>query len=323
LLRSNRIDGASGLFIVKDAIPVLLFPQATIASNEPGTHGEKFVEGLITKIGERSRFVLVDPHIPRRAGAACTATRAGEAETFVKPCPFRFHTVDLMEKHPDISVIIPVLNEARCIAQTLESLRAAKPREIIVVDGGSHDATPEQAQRADLLVASPPGRAIQMNSGAAQARGDLMLFLHADCSLEANWAAAIERCLANKKVIAGCFSMRTRADGILYRSIDWCATARVRLTGLIYGDQGLFLRRRDFMRIGGFPSFKFMEDVFFSRTLRRLGRIEVVPQTIFVSPRRWQRYGLVRQTLRNWTLTGLASAGVPPDQLARYYPTVR
>src|SRR5205807_4252213 len=108
--------------------------------------------------------------------------------------------------------------------------------------------------------------------------------------------------------------MRVRAEGSLYRLIDACAAARVRLTGLVYGDQGLFVRRDLFERVGGFPLLRLMEDVFLSRTLRRLGRVVVAPRRLFVSPRRWQRTGLVRQTLRNWTLTALAAGGVHPDR---------
>jgi hypothetical protein len=124
-------------------------------------------------------------------------------------------------------------------------------------------------------------------------------------------------------VIAGCFSMRIDAEGVLYRAIDGCATARVRWTGIVYGDQGLFVRRADFVRLGGFPAVRFMEDVLISRRLRREGRVIVLPERIVVSPRRWQRVGIVRQTLRNWTLTGLALAGVSPDRLASHYPAVR
>jgi hypothetical protein len=117
--------------------------------------------------------------------------------------------------------------------------------------------------------------------------------------------------------------MTVRSGGLLYRSIDACATARVRLTGLVYGDQGLFLRRADFERVGGFPPLRFMEDVFLSRALRRLGRVVVSRRRIFVSPRRWRQAGLVRQTLRNWALTALAALGVHPDRLALFYPVVR
>src|SRR5207237_8897025 len=117
--------------------------------------------------------------------------------------------------------------------------------------------------------------------------------------------------------------MRVQARGTLYRSIDLCATARVRLTGLVYGDQGLFLRRDQFQRFGGFPSVRLMEDLYFSKELRRHGRIAVARRRVFVSPRRWQRAGPLRQTLRNWTLTALAAGGVHPNRLAEFYPALR
>jgi rSAM/selenodomain-associated transferase 2 len=218
---------------------------------------------------------------------------------------------------------MPTLNEARCLADTLLLLRQHQPHEILVVDGGSSDDTCRLAGAADRLLHGPRGRAAQMNLGAAHATGDVLLFLHADCSLEAGALAEAERCLRGRRVAAGCFRMAVRAHGLLYRSIGACATARTRLTGLVYGDQGLFLRRDLFARLGGFPPLHLLEDLFFSRELRRHGRIVVAPRRIFVSPRRWQRAGLVRQTVRNWLLTVLAAGGVHPDRLAAFYPAVR
>lgn len=223
-----------------------------------------------------------------------------------------------------VSVIIPALNEEACLGETLALLREHRPREIIVVDGGSSDATCRLAEHgADRLLHGPRGRAAQMNHGAAQAQGDTLLFLHADCSLEVGALEEAERLLRLRGVAAGCFAMTVRAVGLLYRSIDCCATARVRLTGLAYGDQGLFLSRDLFQRLGGFPPLRLMEDLFFSRQLRRQGRVVVAGKRIFVSPRRWQAVGLVRQTVRNWTLTALAAGGVHPDRLATFYPAVR
>jgi rSAM/selenodomain-associated transferase 2 len=222
-----------------------------------------------------------------------------------------------------VSVIIPTLNEQGCLHETLELLRGQRPHQIIVVDGGSTDATYRLAADADLVVQGPPGRALQMNLGAAHASGDCLLFLHADCSLEEGALAEAEQHLRTRGVAGGCFTMKVRAHGLLYRSIDVCATARVRLTGLAYGDQGLFIRRDCFQRLGGFPQLRLMEDLFFSRRLRREGRIVVARRRIFVSPRRWQQAGLIRQTLRNWTLTGLAATGLQPDRLAKFYPVVR
>jgi rSAM/selenodomain-associated transferase 2 len=222
-----------------------------------------------------------------------------------------------------VSVIIPTLNEESCLTETLHALKLQQPREIIVADGGSTDATRWAAAKADCFLDAPRGRAAQMNAGAAAAVGDVFLFLHADCVPEAGALCTAERLLLRPGVTAGCYRMRVCAEGPLYRMIDACATARVRLTGLMYGDQGLFVRREVFQRVGGFPSLRLMEDVFISRTLRRLGRVVVAPPRVFVSPRRWQRAGLVRQTLRNWTLTALAAGGVHPDRLAAFYPTVR
>jgi rSAM/selenodomain-associated transferase 2 len=222
-----------------------------------------------------------------------------------------------------VSVIIPTLNEESCLAETLRALRPQGPREIIVADGGSSDGTRRAASGADLFLDAPRGRATQMNAGAARAGGDVLLFLHADCRPEDGALAEAERLLRRPGVAAGCFRMRVGAEGPLYRLIDACATARVRLTGLVYGDQGLFVRRDVFQRAGGFPPLRLMEDVFLSRALRRLGRVVVAPRRLFVSPRRWQRAGLVRQTLRNWALTALATGGVHPDRLAVFYPVVR
>jgi rSAM/selenodomain-associated transferase 2 len=222
-----------------------------------------------------------------------------------------------------ISVIIPTLNEAGCLPDTLRSVRAESPAEIIVVDGGSTDATCRMAGQADLLLHSPRGRAVQMNHGAAHATGDVLLFLHADCTLEAGALRAAERSLGEPGVAAGCYCMTVTAPGLIYRLIERCATARVRLAGLIYGDQGLFIERIRFSRIGGFPPVRLMEDVLISKRLRREGRIIVAPSRVFVSPRRWQRQGVLRQTLRNWTLTALAAGGVHPDRLAGFYPLVR
>jgi rSAM/selenodomain-associated transferase 2 len=222
-----------------------------------------------------------------------------------------------------VSIIIPTLNEESCLAQTLENARQLRPREIIVVDGGSSDATACLASKADVFLQGVRGRALQMNLGAARAGGETLLFLHADCFLESGALEEAEQLLDRRPIIAGCYSMSVRAGGWLFHSIAACATARVRLTGLAYGDQGLFIRRAQFQKLGGFPPLSFMEDLYFSRQLRRLGRIVVARRRIFVSPRRWQREGLIRQTLRNWMLTALAAGGMHPDRLAAFYPAMR
>lgn len=222
-----------------------------------------------------------------------------------------------------LSIILPTFNESATIASTIASLREQDPAEIVVVDGGSTDATIAQARDADRIFQAPRGRAFQMNEGARQSQGDLLLFLHADCTLQPGALSAIEKTLQRPTVIAGCFSMRVQAAGFGFRAVDGCATARVRLTGIAYGDQGLFLRRTDFERLGGFPAVPFLEDVLFCQKLARQGRVVVLPQKIFVSPRRWRKVGLIHQSLRNWTLTALGLMGVAPERLAQYYPPLR
>ena len=223
-----------------------------------------------------------------------------------------------------ISVIIPTLNEEAALPVTLAAVRRQSPHEIIVADGGSTDGTIARAKGlADGIVTGERGRAAQMNRGASSATGDALLFLHADCALEDKSLAEIGHWLKNPNVSAGCFRMFVPGRNPLYRGIGACASARARLFGIVYGDQGLFLRREMFVKAGGFPQLRLMEDVYLSLRLRKMGRVVVARRRITASPRRWQEVGVVRQTLRNWALTALAACGTHPDQLARYYPDVR
>ena len=222
-----------------------------------------------------------------------------------------------------VSIIIPTLNESAVLAATIEGLRQLRPHEIIVADGGSGDATRKAAGSADLFLQAQRGRASQMNAGAARASGDVLLFLHADCSLEEGALDMAKNCLRRPRVAAGCFTMDVQGANVFYRWMERVANARVRLAGLIYGDQGMFLNRTLFEKVGGFPGLRFMEDVALSRRLRRLGRMVVAPARIHVSPRRWQHAGILRQTVSNWTMLALAAVGVHPDRLAEHYPKVR
>lgn len=228
-----------------------------------------------------------------------------------------------MSTPPSISVIIPTLNEAERIAEVIDSTRAAGDCEIIVVDGGSDDGTFDRAASADKCLATPAGRATQQNAGAVAATGDVLLFLHADCRLPATALASIRSALTDDWVIAGCFRQHIDAPGWRYRLIERGNAARVRLFKWAYGDQAIFVRRSVFTEVGGFPSLKLMEDLYLMKTLKRRGRIALLGDRVETSARRWQKKGLVRQTLRNWTLITLAQLGVSPDWLARFYPHVR
>jgi rSAM/selenodomain-associated transferase 2 len=221
----------------------------------------------------------------------------------------------------NVSIIIPTLNEQDHVARAVNSALGTGAHEVIVVDGGSHDETCKLAGESGALVFSgPAGRAVQQNAGAHRATGDVLLFLHADNWLDPGSVEQIEVALADQTIPGGAFRQRIEADGLLYRLIERGNGVRVAWRGLPYGDQGIFVRRTLFDRIGGFPETRLMEDLLFGKALRQTGRPILLPGPIHVSPRRWERHGVVRQTLRNWGLLAARSLGAPPDRLARHYP---
>jgi rSAM/selenodomain-associated transferase 2 len=219
-----------------------------------------------------------------------------------------------------VSVIIPTLNEAAIVTESVAHALALGPYEVIIADGGSDDGTARLAQAAGAtVVTAPRGRAIQQNAGARRAQGDVFLFLHADTHLAADGLAQIERALAEPRVGCGAFRQAIEADGRLYRWLERANACRAAQRGLPYGDQGIFVRRELFDAVGGFPELKLMEDVFLMRRLRRRTRPVLLPGPLYVSPRRWQRRGVIRQTVVNWSLLAAARLGVHPDRLARFY----
>ncbi|QDV33058.1 TIGR04283 family arsenosugar biosynthesis glycosyltransferase [Tautonia plasticadhaerens] len=224
-----------------------------------------------------------------------------------------------------VSVIIPTLEEAATIATCLDHLASQGADEVIVADGDSADGTADLAQASGArVVRSPRGRGVQQNRGASQAGGDVLLFLHADCRLEAGSVSRLRRFVGRcPKVPGGCFRMRVDAPDLPFRTIDAAAHLRAGLAGLPYGDQGVFVPRWAFDRVGGFPEVPLMDDVYLALRLRSLGRIALLPERIYVSPRRWRRHGILGQSLRNWSLTAAAASGVSPGVLSRFYPIVR
>ena len=223
-----------------------------------------------------------------------------------------------------VSIIVPALNEAPGIGAALDRAQQTGAGEVIVVDGGSDDDTVEIARsRGCRVLEGPRGRAAQQNLGARAARGDVLLFLHADNWLAPDALAQVERAMSHPGVVAGAFRQRIEADGLPFRLLEHGNALRVRVLQLAYGDQGIFLRRETFESVGGFPQVRLMEDVLLSKKLRRRGQIVLLPGPLHVSARRWRQYGVIRQTARNWVLLTATALGASPDRLADFYPIHR
>lgn len=224
-----------------------------------------------------------------------------------------------------ISVIVPVLNEESVIGKTLSALRRGPDEELLVVDGGSDDRTAEIAnQFASSAIISPRGRARQMNAGAEAASGDILLFLHADCGLPDGAYDNMRATLQDNTIAAGAFDLSIDHPAIGFRVIEWGANLRSHLTGIPYGDQGLFMRTELFRKMGGYADIPLMEDIELGHRLKRQGRIVFVRPSITTSPRRWLAEGLVYTTFRDWARAiGYSAFGLSPWRLSKHYRHVR
>jgi rSAM/selenodomain-associated transferase 2 len=219
-----------------------------------------------------------------------------------------------------VSVIIPALNEETHIVATLQSVRAGRPHEIIVVDRGSADNTRAIAQTAGaMLIQSTPGRARQMNAGAARATGNVLLFLHADTLLPENWTRVVTETLGQPGVVAGSFGFRIAEEFAGRRLVEWTTNLRSRWFQNPYGDQTQFLRRALFEELGGFADLPIMEDYELNQRLRRRGRAATSATTAITSGRRWKKLGVIRTTLINKMIITGFHLGMCPHKLARFY----
>lgn len=225
-----------------------------------------------------------------------------------------------MEK---ISVIIPTLNEEAVIGLALQSIRETSEVEIIVVDGGSQDQTLEIARRYAETLSSGLGRGRQMNKGARHARGKILLFLHADSILPAMALSQISNTLKDPEVVGGAFRLGINTKKLLLRMVATFANWRTAITRIPYGDQGIFVRRSVFEKIGGYSDQALMEDLEFSRRLKRQGRLVLLPDRVLTSSRRWDQEGIFYTTVRNQVLVFLYFLGVSPEHLARWYRRIR
>ena len=220
-----------------------------------------------------------------------------------------------------LSIIVPALNEAGCIRELLRQLQAlrAQGHEVIVVDGGSCDATVALAQPlVDQLLPAPAGRALQMNIGAQAARGRVLWFVHADTRVPEKAAPVIIESVAHAAGW-GRFDVRLSGDRLLLRLVERMMNWRSRFTGIATGDQGIFVTRELFERVGGFAAMPLMEDIDLSRRLKREQRPLCLRDTLTSSSRRWEQKGIVRTIALMWVLRLAYFLGVPPARLAMHY----
>ncbi|TGN37956.1 TIGR04283 family arsenosugar biosynthesis glycosyltransferase [Marinobacter confluentis] len=230
-----------------------------------------------------------------------------------------------MPQRFSLSVIVPVWREAETIEATLASLQALlssgdeQRHEIIVVDGGSDDGTASQARPfCDRVIVSEPGRAVQMNAGAAVASGDVLLFLHADTRLP---ASALDRLadFAVSPAAWGRFDVRLTGNRRLFRVIAWFMNRRSRLTGIATGDQGMFIRRSVFEALGGFARIPLMEDVEICGRLKPVSRPFCISDPVITDSRRWQKHGPWRTVFLMWRIRWRYWRGESPEALAKLY----
>jgi len=222
---------------------------------------------------------------------------------------------------PVLSIVMPALNEASGIETTLQALQPFRSRgvEVVLVDGGSSDRTAELAMPwVDAVTVSPRGRALQMNAGAAQARADVLLFLHADTRLPPLADASVLQALAGG-ACWGRFDVSIEGRPRMLRLVAALMNLRSRLSGVATGDQAIFVTRTAFNRVGGFPAQPLMEDVELSCRLKRLGRPACLRARVHTSGRRWEERGVWRTVVLMWWLRWRYWRGASPAQLAEAY----
>jgi len=222
-----------------------------------------------------------------------------------------------------LSIVVPCLNEADGIADALAALAPLRLRgnaEVIVVDGGSHDGTAAHAAPlADLVMTSPRGRALQMNAGAARARGEILLFLHADTRLPDAADALIVDGLTRSRRGWGRFDVTIAGRHPLLGTVARLMNLRSRLTGIATGDQAIFVTRSLFTAAGGYPEIALMEDVELSRRLKRFGPPLCLKHRLTTSGRRWEKHGVLRTVFLMWQLRLAYWLGADPGKLAVRY----
>ena len=220
-----------------------------------------------------------------------------------------------------VSIIVPTLNEELVLENTLTQIQQLSPHELIVSDGGSSDDTCRIADKFSYrVITGSAGRALQMNSGANEATGDLLLCLHADSRIEPESYRKMLECMENPKWIGGAFTLCIESGKWSLKLIALLANIRSKYFGLAYGDQGFFVRKEVFNDMNGFSPIPICEDLDFYYRLRKKGSVILLKEKAHTSPRRWINEGIFFTTARNFFIAVLFGLGFPPHILTKWYP---
>ncbi|PIQ89141.1 MAG: family 2 glycosyl transferase [Candidatus Omnitrophica bacterium CG11_big_fil_rev_8_21_14_0_20_42_13] len=223
-----------------------------------------------------------------------------------------------------ISVIIPVYNEETMLRKNdIYYQMLSQTTELIFVDGGSDDATAVLAGKFGRVVKARKNRAAQMNAGAHVAKGKILLFLHADAVIHQNQLQKLEGIINKKEFIGGCLTQVLDDESLLFKWVAFTGNARAKITKVFYGDQAIFLRKSIFKRLKGFPEVNICEDILFSRKLRKAGKVDILPISVYCSARRWKQQGILKTFFLNARIKSALAFGVQPNQLKIAYDDVR
>lgn len=223
-----------------------------------------------------------------------------------------------------ISIIVPVYNEEKKLEKNqffYDSLQSKA--ELLFADGESTDTSAEIAKKIGKVISSKRGRAIQMNAAAKLATGDILLFLHADTQISVTSLSLIDSAVNDKNFIGGCLTQKIDKTGLAYRLIESEGNIRARISKVFYGDQGIFVKKDIFFKINGFPEVPIMEDVLFAERMRNLGKTIVLRDKIFVSPRRWEKKGILKTIFMYSYINILFHLGISLEKIKSRYEDLR
>ncbi|MDQ6982476.1 MAG: TIGR04283 family arsenosugar biosynthesis glycosyltransferase [Mariprofundus sp.] len=229
-----------------------------------------------------------------------------------------------MKRNLSIAIIVPVFNEATVLPELIGRMQSVDTDTLIVVDGGSRDDSHRLLENSGIRwCQSEPGRAAQMNAGAEESTNDILLFIHADTIINSSNISAMCEAMEDGSYAGGRFDLCLSGNAVAFRIIEWLINVRSRLTGISTGDQCQFVRRSVFEQMGGFPDQPLMEDVEFSKRLKRHGRVACLREKVITSSRRWEQLGIVATIWLMWKLRFLYWFGVSPEKLAQMYRQTR